>query len=405
MFHNGKLANSGTGERYVVLRRRRILGCACLLLASSSQFTPASALQPGSTAWRGHGSRGMARVSGTGVTWTQDSHCGQMVARPFRRSCAVTGFGKSFEATSTGSISGGHRLRMSMVEDGGDGDGLVSRNKVAVATVALAIAAAAYYGSHHDPSILSTAVGDADSGGGGNLDVGMAAVARFVMEGKAAIGDTVQSVISGSVRRVEELGPLGPLYYGVLYVAAEMLAIPALPLTASAGYLFGVPGGTTVVLAAATVAAGASFQLGRTFLRKQVEGLLAENPRFQAIDGAIGKEGFRIILLLRLSPIFPFALSNYLYGITSVDFWEYMSGTMIGFFPGTLAYVYTGSLGKSLTDGDLSLPWYGYAAVLAFVAVLLKTVGDIATNAVEEIEAGMDSTQGGEQGGGAGKKR
>lgn len=78
--------------------------------------------------------------------------------------------------------------------------------------------------------------------------------------------------------------------------------------------------------------------------RRQVEGLLEDNPRFMAIDKAIGKEGFKIILLLRLSPIFPFALSNYFYGVTAVGFTEYMSGTMLGFFPGTLAYVYGGTV-------------------------------------------------------------
>lgn len=70
--------------------------------------------------------------------------------------------------------------------------------------------------------------------------------------------------------------------------------------------------------------------------------MLAQNPKFTAIDKAIGKEGFKIILLLRLSPIFPFALSNYFYGVTAVGFAEYMAGTMLGFFPGTLAYVYGG---------------------------------------------------------------
>lgn len=78
--------------------------------------------------------------------------------------------------------------------------------------------------------------------------------------------------------------------------------------------------------------------------RQQVEGLLDENPKFKAMDKAIAKEGFKVILLLRLSPIFPFALSNYLYGVTSVDFLEYMVATLIGFFPGTLAYVYGGTV-------------------------------------------------------------
>lgn len=63
------------------------------------------------------------------------------------------------------------------------------------------------------------------------------------------------------------MGSLGPLYFGAIYIGAEILAIPALPFTAAAGYLFGVTGGTAVVLISATIAAGFSFLLGRTLLR------------------------------------------------------------------------------------------------------------------------------------------
>eukprot|EP00953_Heterococcus_sp_UTEX-ZZ885_P016781 9414-Heterococcus_DN1.PRE.1 len=124
-----------------------------------------------------------------------------------------------------------------------------------------------------------------------------------------------------AVSTIQAQGPMGYVYFGLLYVLAEILAIPAIPLTASSGYLFGMVGGCSVVLVSATVAAAISFLLGRTFLRKFVENMLGDNPRFRAIDAAIAKEGFKIILLLRLSPIFPFAISNYLYGLTSVPFW------------------------------------------------------------------------------------
>jgi uncharacterized membrane protein YdjX (TVP38/TMEM64 family) len=74
--------------------------------------------------------------------------------------------------------------------------------------------------------------------------------------------------------------------------------------------------------------------------------LLIEWPQWRAIDRAINKEGFKVVLLLRLSPLLPFALSNYLYGLTSVDFWSFVSATFLGFSPGTLAIVYAGSAGK-----------------------------------------------------------
>mmetsp|Transcript_2346 Transcript_2346/g.3281 ORF Transcript_2346/g.3281 Transcript_2346/m.3281 type:complete len:414 (-) Transcript_2346:256-1497(-) len=193
------------------------------------------------------------------------------------------------------------------------------------------------------------------------------------------------------VESVESMGPLGYAYFFTVYTVAEILAIPAIPLTASAGYLFGVRDGTAVVLLSASVAAATSFIIGRTFLRSYVESLLVDYPDFQKIDKIIGEEGFKIILLLRLSPIFPFALSNYLYGVTSVKFWPYFWGTMIGFTPGTLAYVYTGEIGKALTIDSVSAePWYVYAGGLTLFSAFLKVVADVATNIIMKIEEDSD---------------
>lgn len=186
---------------------------------------------------------------------------------------------------------------------------------------------------------------------------------------------------------IASMGDVGVFYFATIYIVAEVLAIPAIPLTASAGYIFGVQEGTAVVLLSGSVAAAVSFLIGRTLLRERVERILIDYPRFQAIDNAIGREGFKIMVLLRLSPIFPFALSNYLYGVTSVKFWPYFWGTVLGFAPGTLAYVYTGTVGKALTLGDgASEPWYVYGGILAVAVVLLKTIADVATGVIEELE-------------------
>jgi len=94
------------------------------------------------------------------------------------------------------------------------------------------------------------------------------------------------------------------------------------------------------------------------------------------------------MLLVRISPIFPFALSNYLYGVTSIQFWPFIFGTLLGFAPGTLAYVYTGQVGKALMLNDGSSgPWYLYAVGLALLAGVLKFVSDFATRIIAEIEA------------------
>ena len=191
------------------------------------------------------------------------------------------------------------------------------------------------------------------------------------------------------VEITDSMGNLGMAYFGVAYCIAEILAVPAIPLTASAGYLFGPLKGTAVVLLSASVAAGVSFQIGRTLLRDFVEEKLNDFPKFAKIDKAIGKEGFKLMLLLRLSPVFPFALSNYLYGASSINFPAFFWGTLLGFAPGTLAYVYTGYVGKALTGdagGDV-YPWYVYVGGLTLFAGLLKVIADTATRVVEEIEA------------------
>lgn len=200
-----------------------------------------------------------------------------------------------------------------------------------------------------------------------------------------------QSTLEGVVEHVKEMGPMGFVYFGAIYTIAEILAIPAVPLTASAGYLFGVQDGTAVVLFSASIAAAVSFLIGRTFLRSYVEGILEDYPDFQKIDKAIESEGFKLMLLLRLSPIFPFALSNYLYGVTSIKFWPYFWGTMLGFLPGTVAYVYTGEIGKSLTlDSASAEPWYVYVGGLALLCGFIKIASDVASGIIEKAQLEHD---------------
>jgi uncharacterized membrane protein YdjX (TVP38/TMEM64 family) len=186
---------------------------------------------------------------------------------------------------------------------------------------------------------------------------------------------------------VESMGPAGPLYFGLAYTIAEVFSIPAVPLTATAGYLFGVEKGTLVVLLSASTAASISFLIGRTFLRTTVEKWMQDTPQFAKLDKAVGKEGFKLMLLLRLSPLFPFALSNYLYGATSIDFASFFWATLLGFAPGTIAYVYTGVVGKALTaGGDSAQPWFVYAGGAVLLGGLLKLLVDVANNIVSEID-------------------
>src|SRR5437870_5652803 len=113
---------------------------------------------------------------------------------------------------------------------------------------------------------------------------------------------------------ISGLGPIGGVLYGIFYVIAALLFVPGLPLTLGAGYLFGFLRGTILVSVASTAAAGLAFLIARHLARPSIEKLARKNPKFDAIDRAIAKSGWKVVALLRLSPLVPFSLSNYLYG-------------------------------------------------------------------------------------------
>lgn len=203
----------------------------------------------------------------------------------------------------------------------------------------------------------------------------------------------VSELIDQMPQRVAELGPLGPAYFILVYIVAECLALPALPLTLSSGYLFGLPLGVFVTLVSGTVAAAIGFTLSRTFLRPQIEKLAAGNEQFRRINLAVEKEGLKIIFLLRLSPLLPFAISNYVFGLSSVGFFDFLVGTALGFAPGTIGYVYMASTARDLVGGETTQPWYIYAVGFAVTALLLKVVTQIAQEAVDEAVAEAEAAE------------
>lgn len=214
----------------------------------------------------------------------------------------------------------------------------------------------------------------------------------WVASGNSPLGvvDT-SNVLDRAVDKIAAAGPYGYLYFALVYIAAEMLAIPVFPLTASSGYLFGLFPGYATVLVSATIAAVASFIIGRTFLRDWATQFTSKWPKWTAIDRSIAKEGLKVILLLRLSPLLPFSLSNYLYGITSVDLRSFSIGTLLGFAPGTFGIVYAGSAGKAIFDPEsgINAPWYAYAAGGAAVIFAARTLAKVATDAINEMENEM----------------
>lgn len=189
---------------------------------------------------------------------------------------------------------------------------------------------------------------------------------------------------------VRTLGALGVVVFIGAYALATVLFLPGWIFTVAAGLVYGVLGGTAVALTGAIIGSTLAFLCGRYLVRRRVEAATKGNKRFQAIDTAIGEQGWKIVGLLRLSPIVPFNLSNYFYGVTAVGFWPYALASAVGMFPGTLLYAYLGGAGKAGlgSDGERSpLKWVflgvGLLATIAVTVIVSRT----AKNALEKSGA------------------
>lgn len=200
---------------------------------------------------------------------------------------------------------------------------------------------------------------------------------------------------------VQQQGLVGHVVFILAYVVATVVLAPASALTLAAGVAFGLAGFPTVIIGA-TLGAGAAFLIGRYVARDWVERQLAGNPTFKAIDKAIESEGWKIVGLMRLSPLVPFNLQNYFFGATKVGFWPYLVTSLFGIMPGTLLYVWIGSLGASAGLSGSAPPSGGDGAgtikLVALGAGLLATavVTVIVSRKANQLlrEAGIEAAGG-----------
>ncbi|MBD1945642.1 TVP38/TMEM64 family protein [Coleofasciculus sp. FACHB-712] len=188
----------------------------------------------------------------------------------------------------------------------------------------------------------------------------------------------VQEQLKSALAWIDSLGFWAPLTFIVLYILATVLFIPGSILTLGAGVVFGVILGSIYVFIGATLGAAASFLVGRYLSRGWVSKQIENYPKFKAINQAVAKEGFKIVLLTRLSPIFPFNLLNYSFGITQVSLKDYFLAS-IGMIPGTIMYVYIGSLAGSIATLGAVQPKNPETEIAQWV---VRIVGFIATVAV-----------------------
>ena len=179
---------------------------------------------------------------------------------------------------------------------------------------------------------------------------------------------------------VGQMGVAGIFIFIIVYAVATVLLAPGAILTIGAGFAFRLWKGFLAVSGGATLGASLAFLVARFIARDKIEAMATGNEKFRNIDSAIGKQGAKLIFLLRLSPVIPFNLSNYFYGLTGVKFWPYVLASWIGMMPGTFLYVYIGTAGKAAVSaaagGEVVKHGWQYWTFLCFglAATVIVTI-------------------------------
>ena len=170
------------------------------------------------------------------------------------------------------------------------------------------------------------------------------------------------------------------------YILAALFMVPGSILTLAAGVLFGVALGVALVSLAATLGACCAFLVGRFLARDWVESRLEAMPRFRALDRAVARRGWLIVLIARLSVVIPYNLLNYALGLTNVRFGAYLFGTLVGMLPAIFLYVYLGSVAGSLASleqtGAPMIPQSLFIAGLVVTALLIFLIARLTARAL-----------------------
>ncbi len=200
----------------------------------------------------------------------------------------------------------------------------------------------------------------------------------------------IQDLIKQSLDWIANLGIWGPIAFIIFYNLATVFFIPGSLITLGSGFIFGAFWGTIYVSIGSILGATFAFLIGRYLARDWVAKQLEGNQKFKAIDEAVAQEGWKIVGLTRLSPIFPFNLLNYAFGLTNVSLKDYFLASWIGMFPGTVLYVYIGSLAGSLATlgtgerQQTPLEWGLYGVGLIATVTVTLYVTKIAQKALNQ---------------------
>lgn len=193
-----------------------------------------------------------------------------------------------------------------------------------------------------------------------------AAVAAFTLP----VADWVTTLAG----RARNTGALGVVLFFAAYVVSTVAFLPGSILTLAAGFAFGPLWGLAIASPASVAGATCAFLLGRTLLRDWAAARVGESPRLRAIDAAVEREAFKIVLLLRLSPLFPFNVLNYALSLSKVRVGTYVLASFLGMLPGAALYVYLGSLAPAAAELTSAAGRGGTTRTVFYVAGLVATI-------------------------------
>lgn len=174
--------------------------------------------------------------------------------------------------------------------------------------------------------------------------------------------------------RARETGGAGVVVFIVAYIVSTVAFLPGAILTLAAGFAYGPVWGLAIASPASVMGATCAFLLGRTLLRDWATRKVGQSARVRAIDEAVAREGFKLVLLLRLSPLFPFNVLNYALSLSRVSVWTYVGASFVGMLPGTALYVYLGSLAPAAAELSSATQGASTPRLLLYGAGLLATI-------------------------------
>jgi len=167
---------------------------------------------------------------------------------------------------------------------------------------------------------------------------------------------------------IEGYGNLGPFIYIFIYTIAPALFLPGLPITIAGGILFGPFWGVVYTITGSTMGAGLAFLISRYISRDFIESRMT-GPKWVKLQEEVEKQGWKVVAVTRLVPLFPFNLLNYAFGLTRIKFSHYMVTTFICMLPACIAFIVFSSSFLALLKGRISNEFVLGALLIAMVSV------------------------------------